>query len=455
MLLAAALAVTVGLGLLPSQASIVVALDATGAEPSATLGPTPDPSSDPTPDPSALVDPSPSPDPTPTPEPTPVVESSPEPSPTPTPSPSPSPTPLPPGVIGPDGGTVVAGSVTLNVPAGAVGGPTRFTIVNMGAGVDSDLGTSLFGFMLTAGDDETGGAMPVFSLPLAIAIDASGWNLGGIDTAHLTIAELNNGRWLAIGAGSVGSVTAFSDHVGTFAVFGQTLPVIVDVDQTSDAPSQGRHRIEPETVLTVSISVRPQSELDSGVLIETIPAGWQLIDAGGGQFDAVASTVSWSLRSLPASFTAVRTIRAPGAASRCRGSAGKHGDVLGPRRTGYGQDRRPRPCRPGRAAHPRRQARRRDGSPAAGVDGVYLGPDQPLVDEPRYEVFRVRFDVRQRRWRPGPMGTRDSNSAVRADGAFVSVPAGDNVTGVAFYAAPGMGAPDPAAEPRSAPSSTR
>jgi hypothetical protein len=411
---------------LPVEPSGVIALTTELADPSASAAPDPTPSGDVTP-PSA--EPTASPDSSPTPDPIPSLDPSPEPSPTPTP------TPLPPGVIGPDGGAVAAGAVTLEVPPGAVGGPTRFEIVDIGTtGEDPDLGTSVYAFSLAAHDEMSGADVPSFGAPIAILLDASGWDLSGLDASRLAIAELVNGTWSTIGIGDSSSLTTFTDQAGRFSVYGQVLAAVVRLDQASDAPVAGLHRIEPGAALTLSITLRVETRLEAGSLVETLPEGWTLVDPDGGRFDATASTVTWPLRSLPARATVGRVLRLR-APSISPGSPAVRSATFSVR-VEQGAVRTDGPdlavlvaprvviadTTAGRVAGP-------------GADAAYLETNAPLVGQQRYEVFRLRFDVRNAdalpvRWTPRLEFRPDS------EGAFVAVPAGAYETGVAFYASP-------------------
>lgn len=405
---------------LPVEPSGVIALTAELVDPSGSAAPDPTPSGD-VPPPSA--EPSAGPDSSPTPEPSP------------TPSPTPTPTPLPPGVIGPDGGTVGDGAVTLEVPPGAVSGPTRFAIVEVATtGDDPDLGISVYAFSLKAQDDLTGADVLPFGVPIAIRLDASAWDLSGIDASNLTVAELVNATWSTIGVGAAGSLTAYSDHAGLYSVYGQTLSAVVHLDQTSNAPDAGLHRIEPGTALTLSISLRPETSLDKGVLIETIPADWLLTDADGGQFDATNSTVTWPLRSLPGRATIERTVRVqaplawPGSPLAMSSTFSVRVEQGAARAEGPDLAVLVAP----RVIIASTTAGRLAG-PAA--DAGYLESNAPLVGQQRYEVFRLRFDVRNAdalpvRWTPR------LEFRPELGGAFVAVPAGAYEAGAAFYAAP-------------------
>ncbi|HEY6056615.1 MAG TPA: cytochrome c3 family protein, partial [Candidatus Limnocylindrales bacterium] len=342
-------------------------------------------------------------------------------------------------MIGPDGGTISAGDVTLSVPPGAVGAPSSFWI-DRASVADPEAGVSLYGFVFGA-DDATGAAIQTFGAPIEIVVDASGWDLAGTDPSRLAIAELIGGSWATVGIGTTRSLKASIDHSGTFAVQGQLLPADVLVELSSDAPAGGRHRIEPASPLTVSIAVRIVSRLETGSLVATIPNGWQVIDDGGGSFDGAASTLSWNLRSLAAGTTARRSfgVRAPplpwNGSLAVEGSFDARLDQPGARLDQPGA----RTSAPslGVLVAPRVAIGHVTAARVHGPDGdvVYLAPDDPLRSEPRYEVFRLRFDVRNAdgvpvRWTP-ELEFRDGRTP-----AFRSLPAGQNADGVAFFAAP-------------------
>ncbi len=440
-LVAVTLVAALALAFLPLGPAPVIAL--TAADPSASPTPSvsdsPSPSPDPSPTPTPDLTPSPDPSapPTPTPDASPPPDASPSPAPSPSgsPSPSPAPTPFPPDVVGPDGGSVSAGPVTVTVPGGAVAAPTRIAIAGATGLPDFDGRPPLVGVSVDATDAETGAPVS-FAAPVTLTVATAGLALGGIELADLRIARLSGGAWSALAtAVTSGSLSASIDGPGTYGVVEQLAPAEVTITHTSSAPSAGRHRIDPGSNLTVQVSLTPKTKLNGGRLIETVPAGWAVVDAGGGTRDQIAGTITWALTSVTGDTTVSRTIEltAPGVPlpdGRYAVPATFSARFVQAGGTTRGADLDVLVA-PRVAVEHRTLAK----VTSPRLDPVYLSEDAPILDEQRFEVFRVRFEVRNPDtvatiWTPRLEFRRLGHAG------FAAVPTPDTADGSAFYAAP-------------------
>ncbi len=89
------------------------------------------------------------------------------------------------------------------------------------------------------------------------------------------------------------------------------------LDISTDAPAAGRHRIDPGSVLAVTLHARLDRAASTVGLLVDLPAGWIVLDGGGGAVDAIAGRVTWMLGSLAAG-TRISTdlsLRAPARSS--------------------------------------------------------------------------------------------------------------------------------------------
>ncbi len=393
------------------------------------IGPAPAIALAPSPDPAASIAPSSDPGQSLAPIPTSTVD----------PGPTPSPTPLPPGVLSADGGTVDAGDVTMTVPAGAVGGPTRFSVGRERGLPDFDGTPPLMGFSIRAADAETGAAVGTFGTPVVVAVSTGSFDLTDIDPADLRLASLGpDGTWQMLATSHLsGALRTQIDAPGTFAVV-EVIParqVTVDLDHSSNAPSKGRHRIDPGTTLTVSVGVKPQATIARAQFVETVPVGWAIVDAGSGTWDEQHRLITWGLGKVPGKRTFIRsfTVRAP-LVSPTDGAPVFESTFSA--RLGYrGGSEAARDVTalvaPLLVIEHRTLARvdRETGAVS------YQSEDQPLRNEPLFRVFRLRFQVRNADAVPVPWTPLLQFRPTGAT-AWTAVPDREYQNGVAFYVAP-------------------
>lgn len=327
----------------------------------------------------------------------------------------------------------------MTVPAGAVGSPTRFSVEPERGLPDFDGTPPLMGVSIGAVDGETGAAVGAFGTPVIIAVSTGRLDLTDIDPADLRLASLGpDGTWQVLATRHLSSaLRARIDAPGTFAVV-EIIParqVTVDLDHASSAPSKGRHRIEPGANLTVTIRAKPGATIADARLAETIPTGWTVIDPGLGSWDPPFGVVTFALGRVPARVTFTRTlvVRAPLVSPTDGGPAFESTFSA---RLGY-----------------------RGGSEAARDVTVLVAPivviehrtlarvdretgavsyqpeDQPLRSEPRFRVFRIRFQARNAD--AIPVGLTPLLQ-FRPAGAttWTTVPDREYQDGVAFYVAP-------------------
>ncbi len=428
--MAATLVVSVALAFLPIAPAPVSAL-APSPDPaaSAALGPGAGQSIAPLPTPT--VDPGRTPSPTPVPDPTPT--------PTPVSTPTPTPTPLPPGFVSTAGGTVDAGDVTMTVPAGAVGGPTRFSVERERGLPDFDGTPPLMGVSIGAADAGTGAAVGTFGRPVLVAVSTGALDLTAIDPADLRLASLGpDGTWQVLATRQFNmGLGSQIDAPGILAVV-EIVParqVPVDLDHASSAPSKGRHRIEPGANLTVTVRVKPEATITDARLAETIPTGWTVIDPGMGSWDPQPGVVTFALGRMPARTTFTRTlvVRAPLVSPT---DGGPVFESTFSARLGYrggseaGRDVTVLVAPIVVVEHRTLAQVDRDTGAVS-----YQSEDQPLRNELPFRVFRIRFQARNADAVPVPwtplLQFRRAGSTV-----WTTVPDREYHDGVAFYVAP-------------------
>lgn len=402
LLVAATLVVSLGLAFLPNAPFTAIALttdpsaapsDSPTPDPGLTPTPTPMPTPDPTPAPTPTPDPTPTP--APTPDPTATLTSTPTPTPDPTATPTPTPTPtIPPGAIGPDGGVASDGGITVVVPAGALVDPAFIQILHLTSLPDHDGNSALGGAVISAFDLDGAAVSFASAVSLRFAFSALDFS-GGADPQNLSVAELN-GDWTTVPS-SVGtsSVSARIRYPGTYGVVEQApgTKTAVTLANTSDAPTAGRHRIDPGSTLTVAASITPATRIFSGALVETVPVGWTLRDPGAASWDAAARTLTWPLVNVRGGTRVTRsfTVDAP-ALPLADGSATVSSTFSAQFLEGPGQSD-PETFAV-LVAPPVVVAHSTVGQvPGPAAAPIYLAADTPILDEPRFEVFRVRFEV--------------------------------------------------------------
>jgi predicted CXXCH cytochrome family protein len=215
---------------------------------------------------------------------------------------------------------------------------------------------------------------------------------------------------------------------------------------TVDAPLHGRRRVDPGSVVTATISARLLDDAIGVRLVAAIPPGWSVPGAGDG-------VVAWSEGDLKAGSLVTETVRlrAPG-----RSPAG---------RPAFDAELEARLEHAGGILDTARVSVRV--APAiivehvtvARIDSVsheaaYLAPNEPLDGVGRYDVFRIRFQVRNADVVPVTLIPRlQYRPAGGTD--FADVPNGKRALTVPFYvgrewrpASDGRGTvPGPDAEP--------
>ena len=212
-------------------------------------------------------------------------------------------------------------------------------------------------------------------------------------------------------------------------------PGTLDITLLSEPPAINNIvRVEPGATLTLTASLTTSAPLDGATLLLLVPGGWAVVDASGGLHDEAASTVAWALEPVPATSGTSRrvSLRAPDAQAAtempavstftARVTAGDT-SVDGPELQVI--------VGPAVSISQVTAAR----APGPGFNVEYLTPGEPLLDEPRYQVFRLRFEVlnseaSEYTWAPA------LEFATAADGFYSRLPAGTASAGVAFYAAP-------------------
>ncbi len=89
----------------------------------------------------------------------------------------------------------------------------------------------------------------------------------------------------------------------------------ISLDQSSDAPTAGRHRVDPAGRLVLTVSIAAQDAAADARLVEILPGGWTVEDAPGGVISADGGTVTWTLGDVRADASLQRqlVLRAPDA----------------------------------------------------------------------------------------------------------------------------------------------
>jgi predicted CXXCH cytochrome family protein len=221
---------------------------------------------------------------------------------------------------------------------------------------------------------------------------------------------------------------------------------------TSDAPAGGRHRVDPGSAFTLTLTARIETPANSVRLVAELPAGWTVVDPDAGVVDAAANTITWPLGNVA---HALQMVVAPHLLSPLRSPAGD----------------------PAFSATFAASLEHKDGVAATDSVSVLVAPElivahavfarvEPVAQAPtylavdaaltgvlRFDAFRVRFQVRNADLLAAGFAPR---LQYRLDGsaAFTDVPVGGSLLGVPFYVAPewrktGVGAgtlPGPAQE---------
>jgi hypothetical protein len=406
--------------------------------PSDSPAPTPAPTDSAAPSPSDPPAPSPSASPAPTDSavPSPTASASPSPSDSASPSPSASASPapsLPIGVVDAAGGSLDLGSVTLEVPHGAVREQTLFSITYP-VGPDFKGIPPVVTFRIQARDVLSGAETTSFYQPLLMHVPTGTLDLDGLAPQTVTIAELKPSEtWDPVPTADSGTeLTATMLTTGTFGVVGESAAPSVAMTITSDAPATGRHRVDPGATVHVTLSGLAAWALAPGTVSMSIPGDWTLLDAGSGQVDATANVITWDTKDLGASFTFPIEMRAPAVANDAveyTYTGSFSGRVVQKRSRVYAATPISILVAPKLVIQHRVMARvdPKSKSPSYGTE------DANLVGAHKFEVLRVRFRVEN----PDsePVGITPVIQYREPDDGSSSVP---NPIG------PGMGSPTPA-----------
>lgn len=439
-----ALAVALGLAFLPLDPGPLAALGASprqavstqpssdpgqGGEPVAALAAIDEPPPPPPPSSDGAADPAP---PVP-----PDTSSGPpgEPSPTEAPVTPPEPASLPPGVVSVDGGTVELGDVTVTAPAGALDGPTRISTARETGLPDFDGEPPLKGFSLQAVATEANEAVGAFGTQVRMEVSIGDVDLTGIDPEDLSLAALEpDGAWRVLASSSSGeTLRTWIDAPGTFAVvvYIPDREVRVAFAHESDAPVEGRHRIDPGDGLTVTVGVTPDATIRRARLVETVPAGWTVLDPGGGAWDEQLRELSWELGRARRQQGHVRSfvVRAPLDSPADGGPAFESRFAARLDYRGGSADGRDVTVlvSPPLVIEHWLLARIQD----LTFEARYLPEDRPILDAQHFDAFRVRFQLRNADTVPVTL-TPQLEFRVSEGGRYETVPENPEL-GTAFY----------------------
>ena len=230
-------------------------------------------------------------------------------------------------------------------------------------------------------------------------------------------------------------------------------PVRGSVTLTSNAPSGGRHRIDPGDALDVTLAARVETAARSVLLVAELPAGWTVVDPDGGAVDVTARTIEWPRGNLAAG---ARVIVAPRLRAPVRSPAGEPAfrATVGARLEHLGGvaaiDSLTVLVAPVLVVEHAVFARVEPVTQAP----TYLAPDADLSGVLRFDAFRVRFQVRNADLPAAGLVPR-LQYRLGGIGTYADVPLGDSVVDVPFYVAAewrrtGSGSgtlPGPAQEP--------
>jgi len=301
-------------------------------------------------------------------------------------------------IVTTDGGVVTEGNVRLTFPANSVAAPTRIAVVAADGLPDFDGSAPLTGFAVQASAVDTRAAVATFGAPVTMDVLLDGLDPTAIDPADLRLASLGpDGAWRVLDARTTGeAISASIDAPGTFAVVvdAPAQPVTLVFDHTSDAPAEGLHRIGPGAQLTLDVGVTPDEAISGAQLVESIPAGWTVVGAGGGTWDETLRVITWDLGSIPALARRARSVfvRAPlvspvDASPAFESSFGAHLTYAGGAKAA--DDVSVLVAPPVVVAH----------DTLAKIDSTsfeasYLPVDAPILDTQRFDVLRMRFQLR-------------------------------------------------------------
>lgn len=165
------------------------------------------------------------------------------------------------------------------------------------------------------------------------------------------------------------------------------------LSMSADAPTEGRRRVDPGSIVTVYLSARVLDEAKDVRVVAVIPDGWSVAGAAGGSVDRDRGTVTWGESDLEADARVAETLRlrAPNRSSEGRPAF----DAVLEARLEHAEfviDSATVRLRVAPEIIVEHVA-------FARVDDVsqvptYLAPDAPLDGVGQMELFRVRFQVR-------------------------------------------------------------
>src|SRR5512140_1565406 len=204
---------------------------------------------------------------------------------------------------------------------------------------------------------------------------------------------------------------------------------------TTDAPAEGRHRIDPGSQLRVTVGLTTAEDQPASSLSVIVPAGWSIVDGGGGTYDGNLGRVVWDLDPIGAGISVDRlvTLRAPTSspvdggldfeatfASRLEVAGGL---AIGPSATIL--------------VAPLVEVEHSTVGevPDLTLTPTYVPEDEPLANVQRFSMVRIRFQVRNEGDRPVTILPRLEYRPTWG-AAFATVPGGENVDGVGFYVGP-------------------
>ena len=204
---------------------------------------------------------------------------------------------------------------------------------------------------------------------------------------------------------------------------------------TTNAPAEGRHRIDPGAQLRVTVGLATAEDQPASNLSVIIPAGWSIVDAGGGTYDGNLGQVLWDLDPIGAGISVDRLVvlRAPTSspvdggldfaatfASRLEVAGAL---AIGPSATIL--------------VAPLVEVEHSTVGEVADLSltPTYMPEDEPLANVQRFSMVRIRFQVRNEGDRPVTISPRLEYRPTWG-AAFVTVPSGESLMGIGFYVGP-------------------
>jgi len=200
----------------------------------------------------------------------------------------------------------------------------------------------------------------------------------------------------------------------------------------TSADLTSRPRIDPGARLGIDVGLTAAADIPASRLSVGIPTGWSIVDAAGGGYDAPTSSVTWDVDPVAEGVTVEHQLdlRAPatspvdgGVDFKATFSSGL--DVAGT--VVAGPDLTILVAPPVAVEHTT-LAR----VPDLTLTPTYMREDTALTDVQRFEMVRVRFQVRNEDDLAVSLRPRLEYRPA-SGGAFVTVPADDSVAGFAFH----------------------